>query len=188
MGPFLTIHRQEIVDLPVPWDPSRVIREYVEHPDAQRELPLTQDQLSTLLNDGVVVRLDARHRWMGAMEGEMRIAVLDPSTVEINIDGWATLRWWLRPFALPFRGRMRRAVEAQIDKLIEELEAGIQEADIAADEPLAEHEADLGPEPPPRHEPEHRSSGLGGLVMRLRVLTIGGELIYQQQEGGPPSA
>ena len=187
MGPFLTIHRQEVVDLPRPWDPSRVIREYVEDRDAQRELPLTQDQLTTLLNDGVVVRLDARHRWMGAMEGEMRIAVLNPSTVEITIDGWATLRWWLRPFALPFRGRMRRAVEAQVDKLIEELEAGIQEADIAADEAVTDHEADLPPEPPPLRQAE-RSSGLGGLVMRVQVLTIGGVRIYEQHEGGPPSA
>ena len=177
MRPFLAIGRQEVVDLPAPWDPLRVLEEYAEDPHSGQGIVLSDDQLATLSRDGVVVRIHGRHRWIGAMEGEMRIVVLNPTTLELNIDGWATLRWWLRPFILPFRARARRAVEAQIDRLIEELETDIREAVEEGEASTAE------PLPDGPATPATDRSGFGGFSWTLRVLTMGGDPVYERREG-----
>jgi hypothetical protein len=187
VGPFLTIRRHAVVDLPRPWDPSRVIQEYLEDPAVRRQLTLSDDQLATLANDGLQVRIDAKHRWMGAMAGEMRIAVQDPLTVTLDIEGWATLRWWLRPFALPFRPRMRRAVDRQIGQLIEDLRDDVDEVALGFDDHSAESAPEfaeapaLAREPSPAREP---SKSLRGLTWTLQVLTVGGELVYQHTQRG----
>jgi hypothetical protein len=187
MGPFLTIRRHAVVDLPRPWDPSRVIQEYLDDPAVRQQLTLSDDQRSTLANDGIRVRIDATHRWMGAMAGEMHLAVQDPLTVTIDIDGWATVRWWLRPFALPFRRRVRRAVDRQIDQLIEDLTTDIDEVALGFEDDPVEPASEvveapaLAPESSPAREP---SNTLKGLTWTLQVLTVAGELVYRRTQHG----
>lgn len=180
MGPFLTIRRQAVVDLPRPWDPARVIQEYLDDPAVRQKLTLSDEQLATLTKDGVRVGIDAKHRWMGAMAGEMRIVVEDPLTVAVEIDGWATLRWWLRPIVLPFRPRMRRAVERQIDQLIEDLTTDIDEAALGVDD----HQGERVLEPAEPSAPAREARTLNGLTWTLRVLTVGSELIYERTQDG----
>lgn len=178
MRPFLTINRQEVVDLPSPWDPDKVLEEYLQDPTRPQNLALSKEQLATLARDGVVVRIDGRHRWIGAMEGEMRIVVLNPTTLEVNIDGSAKVRWWLRPFVLPFRGRARRAVEAQIDQLIEELETDLREV---VEDGEAAAPAEPAPAAPPASATNRAPSG--GFSWKLRILTTAGDLVYERREG-----
>jgi hypothetical protein len=187
VGPFLTIQRHAVVDLRRPWDPTRVIQEYLDDPAVRQQLTLSDDQLSTLANDGIQVRVDATHGGMGAMAGEMHIAVQDPLTVTVDIDAWATVRWWLRPFALPFRRRVRRAIDRQIDQLIEDLTTDIDEVALGFDDHPAESApefadaAALAREPSPARE---SSNTLKGLTWTLQVLTVGGELVYQHTQHG----
>jgi hypothetical protein len=187
VGPFLTIERHAVVDLPRPWDPTRVIDEYLDDPAVRQQLILSDDQRATLANDGIRVRVEAKHRWMGAMAGEMQIAVQSPLTVTVDIDGWATVRGWLRLFALLFRRRVRRAVDRQIDQLIEDLTTDIDEVALGFDDHPVESALEfaeagaLPREPSPAREP---SGTLKGLTWTLQVLTVGGELVYQRTQHG----
>jgi len=167
VSPFLTVRRRAVVDLPAPWDPEKVLKEYADDPGLSQELHLSEVQLATLRRDGFRVRIDARHRWMGAMAGEMRVAVLSPLTVEVDIDGWATVRRWLQPFVLLFRPRLRKAVERQIDQLIDEL----------GTEPVLDTDEESVPTAPERPERPTR------LTWNVEVLTMAGQVVYQQREG-----
>ena len=82
----------------------------------------------------------------------------------------------LRPFVLPFRGRARRAVEAQIDQLIEELETDIREvvADGEAASPAELQAKFLALATPSLADPRaviHAVDGLEGVKDVVRELT-----------------
>ena len=173
MAPFLTVSREGVVDLPAPWDPVKVIEDYIDDPRAREELAIPAEDLSTLAREGMLIRNDTQHRWMGEMGGQLRVAVLTPTQLDLEIDVSVAPAWWLRLFMVFFRGRLRRVVDAQIDRLIDDLEAP-PEPDIASD---AEQEVDDGSKPEAERAPPT------SVRTTLEILTLDGRPVYERVEG-----
>jgi hypothetical protein len=171
VGPFLAITRQAIVDLSSPWDPDRVIREYVEQSNGRPAPDLSPDDVAALADGGAFL-LELDHRWMGRVQAEMRIDVVSPRQLAVSVDGAWWLTWWVRPVAILFRGRLRRWVNKRIDEMLEELSQ--DQPPVDADEPADEPAVVSNAAPA---EPEK------GMRMTLEILTPAGKRIYRHTEG-----
>lgn len=175
MTPFLAISRHDLVDLTTPWDPERAMAEYFGDSDAQRQLNRSTEDVRQLANEGAVARLDARHRWMGRAEAEMRIELLSPLQLGVEIGAEVNVRWWLRPFALPFRSRVRRLINQQIDQMLEELSAP------TLPYPEGGGELNRGGEVAPTL-PSPRGGGKS-TTMTMEITTLDGRSVYRRTEG-----
>jgi hypothetical protein len=182
MRPFLAISRHELVDLTTPWDPERAMAEYFGDADAQRQLNLSADDVAQLVNEGAIARLDARHRWMGRAEAEMRIELLSPLQLGVEIGAEVNVAWWLRPFALPFRSRVRGLINQQIDEMLEELRAPTLTAPTLPS-PSGGGEKDGRGEGETQERGGGEKEGRAGAKLRIEILTLGGRSVYRRSEG-----
>jgi hypothetical protein len=163
--------RHTLVELGAPWDPQAIMRQYFADPEGQRELPA--DVASTLVSNGGVFRLNAKHRWMGSLHAEIRVALLSESQIDLDFQGAVSPSWWLRWAALPFRSRLRKIVDAKLDELISELKRDALLPPTS--EEAAPHTAD--PDEPVPDPP------LKGIQMTLEILSLDGRSLYQDTEG-----
>jgi hypothetical protein len=171
VGPFLAISRHEVVELSSPWDPARVIEEYVQQSNGRPVPALGPDDIAAL-GDGGAFLFELEHRWMGRVQAEMRIEVVSALQVDVSVDGAWWLTWWLRPVAILFRGRLHRWVNRRIDEMLEELsqDQPVVDSQEAADEPV------VASNPAP-DEPEK------GMRVTLEILTPAGKRLYRHTEG-----
>ena len=170
MGPFLAISRDDIVELSKPWDPARILQEYVAPSNERPAATLAPEDLAALTEGGVFL-FDLEHRWMGRIRAEMRVMVISAMQVEVAVDGGWWLPWWLRPLALPFRGRLHRWLNRRIDEMLEEL---------SQDEPAEELGEPVDEAPPSKSAADRAESGMRST---LEILTPGGRRIYRHTEG-----
>lgn len=159
------------MELAAPWDPQAIIRQYSAEPESQIELPA--DVVSTLVSDGGVFRLDAKYQSMGSMHADIRLAFLSKSQIDLDLRGTLSPSWWLRWAALPFRSRLRKFVDARLDKVIDELK---KEALLP---PTSDEGVPQSAEPDkPVLEPPMK-----GLQWTLEILSLDGRSLYQHTEG-----
>lgn len=171
MGPFLAISRHAVVDLSSPWDPARVIQEYLDESSGSPVPELSHDDVEALADGGAFL-LELEHRWMGRVQAEMRVEVASAMQVDVSVDGAWWLTWWVRPVAILFRGRLRRWVNRRIDEMLEELsqDQPLVDADEPPDERVAVSE-------PASDEPE------SGMRVTLEILTPEGKRVYRHTRG-----
>ena len=165
MGPFLTVRRQDVVELVGPWDPATIVGDYLEYRRAGSTRPSAEDLAA--LEAGGILRLELQHRWTGSVEAEMHLDVLRPTRVQVELAAVLSLRWWLRPLAWPFRPRLRRWIDTRVDELLEELAQNGSTTD--------------GEAPPEADEPESETSSVR---WTLSILTPSGRRVYQHTSGG----
>lgn len=167
VDPFLGISRREVVELAQPWDPERVVLDYIEEAGDASVKALSADDLKEL-EQGADVRYDLEHPVMGRIQAEMRLVVLSPERLDVSIDGAWWLSWWLRILALPFRGRLRRWLDRRVDELLANLST----------EPAEGVDVDLRPV---RTDDDRDSR----LRWTLEILTPEGRRIYQRTGPSP---
>ncbi|HEY9289413.1 MAG TPA: hypothetical protein VIT43_15470 [Candidatus Dormibacteraeota bacterium] len=163
MDPFLAISRREVVELAQPWDPERVVMDYVEEVSDASVQALSADDLKEL-EHGANVRYDLEHSIMGRIQAEMRLVVLNPERLDVSIDGAWWLSWWLRILALPFRRRLRRWLESRVDELLADLSAEPADDGEIEPQPLGDREREGDPR----------------LRWTLEILTPEGRRIYRR--------
>jgi hypothetical protein len=172
VGPFFAISRHDVVALASPWDPARVLQEYVDQTSSETVSSVPADSVAAL-KDGARIRYEMEHRWMGSIEAEMHLTPLSQVELQVEIDGAVWLNWWLRPFAIPFRSRLRRFVDRQIDTMLAELSEDAESLPAEAE----------SAEPIVNGSPSARPSR--GMRSSLRVFAPGGQLVHEHYEGTP---
>lgn len=167
MPTFLEIARHQVVDLAAPWDPGRVIEEYVGDRVEDRPSPSAIDALQ----EGAILRFDMDQHRIGAVEAEMHINVLEARQLEVDLGAAVSLKWWLWPLAIAFRGRLRRWLNGRIDQMLDELAEDDRATGMNGEqvEPVEE-----SPAAPPK-----------GVSWTLQVLAPSGDPVYERTAGSP---
>ena len=115
---------------------------------------------------------DLEHRWMRTMQGAIRLALLHPLRIDLDIHGSVAPKWWLWPLGLPFRPRIRRLIDKQIDEIINDLKSEAQAVRLSH---LArQNDAARAPASP---------RPLKGVRLSVEISSLDGRRLYQHTEG-----